>query len=105
MILVYVDDIVFIDTNFSLTLQFVTQLNGVFPLIDFGALSYFLGIVVKHMASSMFLNQHEYIYNLIDQTDFSKCKPIATPTLSQKYCLNMMALFLMINIPSNTGAS
>lgn len=46
---------------------------------DFGPLSYFLGVEVTYFGDHMHLTQSKYALDLLEHTNFTNAKPIATP--------------------------
>jgi len=46
---------------------------------DLGLLGYFLGIVVSHQPSGIFLSQSNYASKIIEHAGMASCKPSAIP--------------------------
>ena len=65
ILLVYVDDIVIIDSKSALLAQLKTHLLKSFHMQDLGPLTYFLGLKVHRSASGIPLNQHKYASDLV----------------------------------------
>ena len=47
--------------------------------MDLGALKYFLGIEVSRSKHELFLSQHKYTLNLLNETSNFACEPVNTP--------------------------
>ena len=50
-----------------------------FEMSMVGELNYFLGLQVKQLKESIFLNQAKYCKDLLRKFEMNKCKPISTP--------------------------
>lgn len=50
-----------------------------FPIKDLGDLSYFLGIKVIKTSHRLFLSQHKYLVDLLDELSMSMAEGCATP--------------------------
>ncbi|CAL2255827.1 unnamed protein product [Prunus armeniaca] len=74
--------------NPSFIAHFIRALSIKFLVKDMVALHYFLGVEVLSTNTSMFLTQHKYIRDLLDQTNMSGPKETHTPmATSQSLCL------------------
>ena len=60
VLLVYVVDIVIIDSDFALLAQLKTHLSKSFQMKDLWPLTYFLGLEVHRSPLSISPNQHKY---------------------------------------------
>lgn len=78
-LLVYVDDIVLIGNNINEITNVKTILNNKFRIKDLGPLRHFLGLEMARSSSSIFLNQHSYILDLLNNTSMLASKPSPTP--------------------------
>ncbi|XP_022867558.1 uncharacterized protein LOC111387247 [Olea europaea var. sylvestris] len=54
-------------------------LHSQFKLKDLGALKYFLGLETARSARGLFLSQHNYTLQLLDDSGFLACKPTSSP--------------------------
>jgi histone deacetylase 1/2 len=54
-------------------------LNSEFAMTDIGDLHYFLGIVVSHTSSGMFLSQQKYAAEILDRDGMSSSMSSSTP--------------------------
>ena len=77
--LVYVDDFVITGNNPTLVASIIKQLGHMFSLKDIGSLHFFLGIEVIPTKAGLFLSQHKYIHELLDNTSMSGAKVVSTP--------------------------
>lgn len=77
--LVYVDDIILTGSNTQFIEQFVMQLSNRFSLKDLGPIHQFLGVEVINTPTGLFLSQHRYIIELLEQFNMSWAKEVATP--------------------------
>ncbi|RVW47642.1 Retrovirus-related Pol polyprotein from transposon RE1 [Vitis vinifera] len=59
LLLVYVDDIIIIGTDYGLITKLQRMLHTTFHMKDLGQLTYFLGLEVHYLASGIFMNQHK----------------------------------------------
>jgi hypothetical protein len=64
-ILVYMDDIIIVNSSSSTTECLLHQLHRKFAVKDLSNLSYFLGIEVHHTSNGLLLTQHKYITDLL----------------------------------------
>nr|GEY90438.1 ribonuclease H-like domain-containing protein [Tanacetum cinerariifolium] len=74
-LLLYVDDIVLTASSDHLLQQIIASLHREFSMTDLGALNYFLGISVTRDSSGMFLSQHKYAMEILENAHM--------PTLSR----------------------
>jgi histone deacetylase 1/2 len=75
--LVYVDDIIVVNSSISAADCLMSALSGDFALKNLGKLHYFLGLEVAHTASGLMLTQQKYYPDLLRRVGMLKCK---TPT-------------------------
>ncbi|KAL8152994.1 hypothetical protein V2J09_010754 [Rumex salicifolius] len=78
-ILVYVDDIIVITSNPTLSSKFISTLSSLFPVKDLGRLQFFLGVQVHCTSVGFYLYQSKYILDLLKKVNISKSKPVSTP--------------------------
>lgn len=76
-LLLYVDDIVLMASTDSLLCAITRQLQAEFSMKDLGPLRFFLGIRVTRSATGFFLDQEQYVDDLLERVQ--DCKPISTP--------------------------
>ncbi|RVW45191.1 Acyltransferase-like protein, chloroplastic [Vitis vinifera] len=79
LLLVYVDDIIITGTDCGLITKLQRLLHTTFHMKDLGQLIYFLGLEVHHRASSIFVNQHKYIQDLITLAGLEDTSFVDTP--------------------------
>lgn len=77
-ILLYVDDVIRINSSHDLHKSIITLLASEFAMKDLGPLSYFLSIAVTIHADELFLSQSTYAIDIIAQARMPSCKPSAT---------------------------
>ena len=88
-IIVYVDDIIIINSSSTAIEKLHTQLQDDFTIKDLDTLSYFLGIEVRHTSTGLVLTQHKYIQDLLSRTNMLTSKGVPTPMLpSEKLLLD-----------------
>ncbi|XP_021770737.1 uncharacterized protein LOC110734919 [Chenopodium quinoa] len=63
--------------------RILSHLRTGFPMTDLGPLNYFLGIIVTHTPSYLFLSQQKYAQEILERVGMSSCKPAATPVDTQ----------------------
>jgi hypothetical protein len=77
-VLVYVDDLIVVNSSNAATGCLLQQLDADFSIKDLGNLHYFLGIEVHQSASGLILSQQKYITDLLRKTHMADCRPVAT---------------------------
>ncbi|CAM8961061.1 unnamed protein product [Rhodiola kirilowii] len=83
ILLVYVDDVVLTGTSSQLITRVKEFIHEKFQIKDLGYLKYFLGLEVARSQDGIFLNQRKYALDILEDTNFSECKPIRTPMESK----------------------
>ena len=78
-LLLYVDDIIITGSNPSHVSFLVRQLGKEFSMKDLGLLHFFLGIKVKYFDGGIHLRQSKYADELLDKTEMTFAKAVATP--------------------------
>lgn len=86
MLLVYVDDIVVSGTSQGLLAEIKGFINAQFQIKDLGTLRYFLGLKIMRNSTGIFLNQHKYTLDLLEEFQMTGCKPSSCP-MDTKHCL------------------
>ncbi|KAL0539391.1 hypothetical protein IC582_023603 [Cucumis melo] len=82
-VLIYVDDLIIMDSSEKDVNSLVHSLNSQFALKDLGKLSYFFGVQVSYPTTGgLFLSQSKYIIDLLQRTKMLDAKPISTPMVS-----------------------
>ncbi|XP_015078087.1 uncharacterized protein LOC107021877 [Solanum pennellii] len=74
-------------SNPSHVSELVRQLGKKFAMKDLGPLHFFLGVVVKYFNGSIHLSQSKYVSKLLDNTEMTFSKVVATP-LAPKHGLH-----------------
>lgn len=77
--LIYVDDIIVTSNKISHLTEFTTKLNNMFTLKDLGPLHFFLGIQVHRNDVGFYLNQSQYIQDLLIKFGMKNSSPCSTP--------------------------
>jgi hypothetical protein len=80
-ILVYMDDIIIVNSSSSTTERFLHQLHREFAVKDLSNLSYFFGIEVHHTSNGLLLTQHKYITDLLLWMNMEASAGSPTPML------------------------
>ncbi|XP_038896457.1 uncharacterized mitochondrial protein AtMg00810-like [Benincasa hispida] len=80
----YVADVVLTGNARELIDRLITALDSQFSLKDLGPLSYFLGIQVTKLTSSLALTQAKYIDDLLVKLDLCHLKLASTPSIIRK---------------------
>ncbi|XP_062080510.1 uncharacterized mitochondrial protein AtMg00810-like [Humulus lupulus] len=78
-LLVYVDDIIITRPTLSHLQHLQQSLHAQFKLKALGQLKYFLGFEIARSSSGLFLSQRKYTLQLLEDTWYLGCKPVATP--------------------------
>ena len=96
-LLVYVDDILLTGDSLAGINSLKKFLHQQFRIKDLGAAKYFLGLEIARNASGLHVCQRKYVLDLLSETGFLSCKPIATPMdSSKKISANDSALLIDI---------
>lgn len=78
MLLVYVDDIIVTSNDEEGQQLLDIHLIKEFEIKFLGKLKYFMGSEVAHSKKEIFISQQEYITDILQETDKTKCKPANT---------------------------
>jgi len=78
-LLVYVDNIVLANNDRHACDDFKRYLHSCFSIKDLGLLKYFLGIEVARGPKGLFLSQHKYALEIVDECGLLSGKPSAIP--------------------------
>jgi hypothetical protein len=95
---VHVDDILFVHNNSAICKQMINQISQTWEITDLGTPSRLLGMQVfqDHEKRSIFINQAEYIDELLLKFRMVDCKPAETP--------HQPGLYLTVSMcPTNQG--
>lgn len=65
--------------SIELLKKFINALHKNFFVKDLGILHYFLGIQVRRTPVGFFLNQEQYVNDLLSKFDMQQCSPCPTP--------------------------
>ena len=76
---VYVDDILLTGSDSAEIVEIKMYLKRSFMTKDMGTSKILLGIEVAHQEYSVLLFQRKYALNILEETDFLRCKPANTP--------------------------
>ena len=79
VILVYVDDLIMYGNNFAAIQRVKAYLDRCFHMQDLGTLKYFLSVEVARNPSGIFLCQHKYALDIIQEVGLLGAQPISTP--------------------------
>lgn len=78
-VLVYVDDLIIMDSSIHLVNEFKSYLSACFHMKNLGVLRYFLGIEVAHSPVGMYLCQRKYAVDIITETGMLGVNPVTFP--------------------------
>jgi hypothetical protein len=78
-LLLYVDDIVPTTSSTALLKWIISHLSSTFAMKDLGPIHFFLGIQVLRTKDGFFLNQAQYVEEILDHVGMVHCKPAVTP--------------------------
>lgn len=79
VLLLYVDDILLIGSDESLTNNLLEVINRRFAMKDMGPPRYFLGIKIEAHHEFLFLHQRAYVEDILHQAALSKSNLMPTP--------------------------
>ncbi|XP_016199460.1 uncharacterized protein LOC107640453 [Arachis ipaensis] len=78
-LLVYVDDIILASASSTMLSNVQKLLQSIFKLKILGDLKYFFGLEIAKSTDGIHLCQRKYTLNLLQDTNFTTCKPTALP--------------------------
>ncbi|KAH9669584.1 hypothetical protein KPL70_021844 [Citrus sinensis] len=79
IVCLYVDDLIFTESNPSLFEEFKRVMIKEFEMTDIGLMAYYLGIEVKQKEEGIFISQESYAKEILKKFKMNDCKPISTP--------------------------
>jgi hypothetical protein len=79
IVVIWVDNLIIASSNTDKISQFKENMKSKFRMMDFGEISYFLGISFKQGNGVIKMNQKIYIQKILDRFGMSDCKPRTTP--------------------------
>jgi hypothetical protein len=86
-LLVYVNDIIIASASSDTTTALLCTLQADLALTDLGPLHYFLGIEESRSPDGLYLSQHKYTTDLLQQAGMTACKLAPTPLPSSSKIL------------------
>lgn len=78
-LLIYVDDIILASNDPGKIMELKAKLTEMFDMSDIGEVTQFLGINIRQTQEGMYLNQKNYLLNLLEKFGMSNCKACKTP--------------------------
>jgi len=79
LLIVYVDNIIMISDDRAKIGELKRKLAHEFEIKDLGPLKYFLGMEFARSKEGIFINQHKYVLDLLNETRMLGCKIAETP--------------------------
>ncbi|KAI3788196.1 hypothetical protein L2E82_00927 [Cichorium intybus] len=76
---IYVDDIIFGSTDESLSIKFADLMKSKFEMSMIGEMTTFLGLQVKQSSDGIFINQENYVKNLLTRFSLDNSNTAKTP--------------------------
>ncbi|KAI3700031.1 hypothetical protein L2E82_44644 [Cichorium intybus] len=76
---IYVDDIIFGSTDESLSVKFADLMKSKFEMSMIGEMTTFLGLQVKQSSDGIFINQENYVKNLLTRFSLEKSNTAKIP--------------------------
>nr|GEV52124.1 hypothetical protein [Tanacetum cinerariifolium] len=76
---VYVDDIIFGSTHPMYTQLFFNLMKSRFEMSMMGEMTFFLGLQVNQSLCGIFINQSNYVLEILKKYGLKSCDPIGTP--------------------------
>ncbi|GKD59199.1 retrovirus-related pol polyprotein from transposon TNT 1-94 [Tanacetum coccineum] len=76
---VYVDDIIFGSTNPRYTQLFADLMKSRFEMSMMGEMTFFLGLQVNQSPRGIFINQSNYVLEILKKYGMETCDPVGTP--------------------------
>ena len=81
IVVLYVDDVIFIGNDDYLIENFKIVTKDEFEMTDMGLLRYFLGIEVEQNENGIFISQEKYVNEVLERFNMQECKAAITPTV------------------------
>eukprot|EP00253_Pinus_taeda_P009234 PITA_09234 len=81
IIVLYVDDLIFISNDASLIDDFKAVMKNEFEMTDLGFLRYFLGIEVDQSENGVFISQVKYVEVVLKRFNMQNSKAVVTSTI------------------------
>lgn len=78
-LLMYVDDILLMGSDFVLVSSLLDKLSSVFKIRDLCSPKFFLGIETVTVDGGLLLSQHRYMQDILKRVGMVDCKLLATP--------------------------
>ncbi|GKA13068.1 retrovirus-related pol polyprotein from transposon TNT 1-94 [Tanacetum coccineum] len=85
---VYADDIIFSSTNSRYTQLFADLMKSRFEMSMMREMKFFLGLQVNQSPHGIFINQSNYVLEILKKYGMETCDPIGTP-MENKYKLDL----------------
>nr|GEW70536.1 hypothetical protein [Tanacetum cinerariifolium] len=85
---VYVDDIIFGSTHPRYTQLFSNLMKSCFEMSMMGEMTFFLGLQVNQSPCCIFINQSNYVLEILKKCGMESCDPVGTP-MEIKYKLDL----------------
>ncbi|GJW16446.1 retrovirus-related pol polyprotein from transposon TNT 1-94 [Tanacetum coccineum] len=76
---VYIDDIIFGSTNPRYTQLFADLMKSRFEMSMMGEMTFFLGLQVNQSPRGIFINQSNYVLEILKKYGMETCDPVGTP--------------------------
>nr|GFA87332.1 copia protein [Tanacetum cinerariifolium] len=76
---VYVDDIIFGSTHPKYTQLFLDLMKSRFKMSMMGKMTFFLGLQVNQSLCDIFINQSNYVLEILKKYELESCDPVGTP--------------------------
>ncbi|GKE37754.1 retrovirus-related pol polyprotein from transposon TNT 1-94 [Tanacetum coccineum] len=76
---VYVDDIIFGSTNPRYTQLFFDLMKSCFKMSMMGEMTFFLGLQINQSPCGIFINQSNYVLEILKKYRMESCDPVGTP--------------------------
>ncbi|GKB47952.1 retrovirus-related pol polyprotein from transposon TNT 1-94 [Tanacetum coccineum] len=79
MVQIYVDDIIFGSTNPRYTQRFSDLMKSRFKISMIREMTFFLGLQVNQSPCGIFINQSNYVHEILKKYGMESCDPVGTP--------------------------
>lgn len=83
IVVVYVDDIIFVGNKDSLSKDSADQMKSKFEISMLEELFYFLGLQISLLSKGIFISQTKYAKDMLKRFQMEDCKPISTPMVTK----------------------
>ncbi|XP_019054560.1 PREDICTED: uncharacterized protein LOC109115227 [Nelumbo nucifera] len=87
-ILISMDDVIITSNDHARIISLKRHIDNKFGIKDLVPLWFFLGLEVSQSEAGIFLIQHKYAFDIVQETSLQDCKPCLTPKEQQNHLID-----------------